>query len=288
MPQFLARACLKLGVFSRILPQFRNSASRPSIITDLNSKTSPNATFLRDNLVIEISLATTIIFSSISDVVGTMLILVIPQAAQYYASGHNNKIPNRTSRLSVNAYLVEVVAQNYHCCVLELFRMSLSTSTPVRVIFKKQYRRIKLERYWYTWENSHFYGRFESSVVNLRSSRALSAFRFHCPWMVSTCVKGLPNSPCLFCQPFFYAPPDLPKNIHTLKIYHLFQRLPWDIEWQTNSHSSSFSSAYGISKLKRLVITKCSRSIWFRVYNSIPFYSPWKDQQVMTFSWQMW
>ena len=66
-------------------------------------------------------------FTTISDEVSTVLILILLQVVQHYTIGRYDKQLCRTSSLSGNAYISELVVQNNPRRIQEVFRMPLST-----------------------------------------------------------------------------------------------------------------------------------------------------------------
>ena len=66
-------------------------------------------------------------FSGISDEVGAILLLIVAQAAESYATGRYDKVPCRISTLTGDMYIKELVNQNHPRRIQEVFRMPLNT-----------------------------------------------------------------------------------------------------------------------------------------------------------------
>ena len=67
-------------------------------------------------------------FTSISDEVSTVLILILLQVVQHYATERYDKQLCRTSSLSNNVYISELVVQIHPRRIQEVFRMPLYTA----------------------------------------------------------------------------------------------------------------------------------------------------------------
>lgn len=83
--------------------------------------------------------------------VSTVLTLILVQVVQNYAPGRYNKQPCRSSSLSGDAYVSELIIQNYPRCIQEVFHMPLATLRRLEHFFR-DHTELQSSRYISTFE----------------------------------------------------------------------------------------------------------------------------------------
>ena len=149
-------------------------------------------------------------FTSISDEVSTALILILLQVVQHYTIGRYNKQLCRTSSLSGNAYISELVVQNHPRRIQEVFRMPLSTLQRLDRFFC-DHTELQSSRYITTLEKIAM---FMHVVGHKGSNRDIQERYQHSGSTVSHCFQKVLKA-CLYLHIKYVKLPSLPHRLAT-------------------------------------------------------------------------